>query len=399
MTNVNNAVTVTSTAQDSKVAILNLLISAMSADRQIDLSKIGIKVEELPEATRKMITEKIFPKDFLRTYTRFREQAVLVLGKDGSVMTDMGAVTSMNSATVKVAELDEVKALWNAQLENDGPGYHEMCQAHLLSISQAALDSGAEPLLVNKLTEYLFKCQPSWEQVKAALRFEYVVTIVSLDEGDFDPQLFKAQRESVVALRTGVLGALVQHICKEANEILVLINSKDRAGKHGEIKINPRTIRRAQGMVSKLESLAFIHPMIKPVHDVITAEMAKLPSQGVMSSSEFANFEQCLEALRYQDLVWERLQNNQPLLLVTPVTQATQPQQALVLATVSASITAPAVNVATAPVASATVSVAVTGASAPVTSQPEDEAQEVTAPAELLQAPELEQFQNGMLFF
>ena len=152
-------------------------------------------------------------------------------------------------------------------------------------------------------------------------------------------------------------------------------------------------------MVSKLESLAFIHPMIKPVHDVITAEMDKLPSQGVMSASEFANFEQCLEALRYQDLVWERLQNNQPLLHVTPVTQAAQPQQALVLATVSAPVTAPAVTVATAPVASATVSVAVTVASAAVTSQPEDEEQEETAPAELLQAPELEQFQSGMLFF
>lgn len=399
MTNVNNAVTVTSTAQDSKVAILNLMISCMSADRQIDLSKIGIKVEELPEATRKMITEKIFPKDFLRTYTRFREQAVLVLGKDGSVMTDMGAVTSMNSATVKVEELEDLKTQWNEQLDKDGPGYHEMCQAHLLSIAQAALDSGADPILVNKLTEYLFKCQPSWEQVKAALRFGYVVTIVSLDEGDFDPQLFKAQRESVVALRTGVLGALVQHICKEANAILVTIKAGDRVGTHGEIKINPRTIRRAQEMVSKLESLAFIHPMIKPVHDVITAEMDKLPSQGVMSASEFANFEQCLEALRYQDLVWERLQNNQPLLHVTPVTQAAQPQQALVLATVSAPVTAPAVTVATAPVASATVSVAVTVASAAVTSQPEDEEQEETAPAELLQAPELEQFQSGMLFF
>lgn len=398
MTNINNAVTVVNAVQDTKVAILNLLCSAMSADRQIDLSKIGIKVEELPEATRKMITEKIFPKDFLRSYTRIREQAELVLSKDASIRTPMGAVNSRSSAIEKVEELDGLKAEWNAQLEKDGPGYQAMCEEHLLEIGRIAIEAGADDALVMKLTEYLMKCQPSWEQVKGSLRFDYVVTIVSLDEDDFDADLFKAQRDSVVALRTGVLGALVQHICKEASEILTLINTKDRIGRNGEIKINPRTIRRAQGMVAKLESLAFIHPLIKPVHDVIKAEMDKLPSQGVMSSSEFENFEQVLEALRYQNLVWERLQKGLPLLQVTPVAQVNPPQQSQAIASTATLVTAPAVAMATSPVASATVSVAVTVATAAATSQ-EDEEQEEAAPAvdpsALVQQMS---FDDGMLF-
>lgn len=402
MTNVNSAVQIVAKTEETKVAVINLLISCISEDRQIDLSEIGITVGELPEATRKMMSEKIFPRDFLRSYHRIREQAEGELDKDGSIKTPMGGINSRNSAISKIAELEILKGAWNRQLATDAPRYADMCREHLLAIGQAAIKAGADPVLVGKLTEHLMKRQPSWEQVAANLKFAYVVTIISLDETDFDPELMGAQRDSVVALRDGVMGALVQNICRESFEILKLVTKKDRTTQTGQIQINPRTIRRAQQMVSKLESLAFIHQLIRPLHDAIKAEMDKLPVSGSLTGSEFRNFEQCLTALRDQTLVWERLEKGLPLIEVIPV-QATasqiaeaalakakdalaSSQQSLVMTQPQTTVTAPADAVADSSATSVVVEEAVTEVSTPVSPVVESQ-QEETAPAVELSTP------------
>jgi hypothetical protein len=389
MTNVNSAVQIVAKTEETKVAVINLLISCISEDRQIDLSEIGIKVEELPAATRKMMSEKIFPKDFLRSYHRIREQAECELDKDGSIKTPMGGINSRSSAISKIAELETLKAAWNQQLATDAPKYTTMCSEHLAAIGQAAIDAKADPVLVGKLTEHLMKRQPTWEQVSANLKFGYVVTIISLDETDFDPELMNAQRDSVVALRDGVMGALVQNVCKEALEILKLVGKKDRTTKTGQIQLNPRTIRRAQQMVSKLESLAFIHKLIRPLHDAIKAQMDKLPASGSLTGSEFRNFEQCLTALRDQTLVWERLEKGLPLIEVTPV-QATattanagmaaaSSQQSLVMTQTQSAVAAPAETVAV--TTDASVSVDAAAVETPVPVAVVDGQQEETVPA------------------
>jgi hypothetical protein len=396
MTNVNSAVEIVAKTEETKVAVINLLISCISEDRQIDLSEIGIVVGELPEATRKMMSEKIFPRDFLRSYHRIREQAEGELDKDGSIKTTMGGINSRSSAISKIAELEKLKAAWNQQLAVDGPKYAKMCETHLLNIGAAAIKAGADSVLVGKLTEHLMKRQPSWEQVSASLKFSYVVTIISLDEGDFDPELMNAQRDSVVALRDGVMGALVQNICKEAFEILKLVAKKDRTTSTGQIQLNPRTIRRAQQMVTKLESLAFIHKLIRPLHDAIKAQMDKLPASGALTGSEFRNFEQCLTALRDQTLVWERLEKGLPLIEVTPVQAAASQianaalatareslassQQSLVMTQPQAAVTAPAETVAATTGASVPVEADVVEASVPVSPVVESQ-QEETVPA------------------
>lgn len=402
MTNVNSAVQIVAKTEETKVAVINLLISCISEDRQIDLSEIGIVVGELPEATRKMMSEKIFPRDFLRSYHRIREQAEGELDKDGSIKTPMGGINSRNSAISKIAELEILKGAWNRQLAADAPRYADMCREHLLAIGQAAIKAGADSVLVGKLTEHLMKRQPSWEQVAANLKFAYVVTIISLDETDFDPELMGAQRDSVVALRDGVMGALVQNICRESFEILKLVTKKDRTTQTGQIQINPRTIRRAQQMVSKLESLAFIHQLIRPLHDAIKAEMDKLPVSGSLTGSEFRNFEQCLTALRDQTLVWERLEKGLPLIEVIPVqANASQiadaalakakdalvsSQQSLVMTQPQATATAPADAVVDSSTASVVVEEAVTEVPTPVSPVVESQ-QEEAAPAVELSTP------------
>jgi hypothetical protein len=399
MSNVNSAVQIVAKTEETKVAVINLLISCISEDRQIDLSEIGIVVGELPEATRKMMSEKIFPRDFLRSYHRIREQAEGELDKDGSIKTPMGGINSRNSAISKIAELEILKDAWSRQLAADAPRYADMCREHLLAIGQAAIKAGADPVLVGKLTEHLMKRQPSWEQVAANLKFAYVVTIISLDETDFDPELMGAQRDSVVALRDGVMGALVQNICRESFEILKLVTKKDRTTQTGQIQINPRTIRRAQQMVSKLESLAFIHQLIRPLHDAIKAEMDKLPVSGSLTGSEFRNFEQCLTALRDQTLVWERLEKGLPLIEVIPV-QAnasqiadaalakakealTSSQQSLVMTQPQATATAPADAVVDSTATSVVVDDSVNEVSTPVAPVVESQQEETVSAVEL----------------
>ena len=49
---------------DDQVVVFNLMITCMSAERQLDLTKMGIDVASLPSASRKLVQEKIFPKEY-----------------------------------------------------------------------------------------------------------------------------------------------------------------------------------------------------------------------------------------------------------------------------------------------------------------------------------------------
>ncbi|ENB5866663.1 hypothetical protein ABHI80_004643, partial [Pseudomonas aeruginosa] len=209
---------VISAANDNKVVVINLLVSAMAADRQIDLDVLNIKVEELHDEIRKLVTEKIFPKDFLRNYARLRENGETLLKQDGSIMCSIGAVMSRSEAVIKIRELNKIKEEWAQQLAKDEPGYQAMCDKHLLEMSQKAIAKGADSAQVMLLAEHLRKRQPTWEEVAARFKFEFVVTPVTMEDGEFDADLYEAQRDSVVALREGVLGAVIQHVCKESME-------------------------------------------------------------------------------------------------------------------------------------------------------------------------------------
>ncbi len=69
-------------------------------------------------------------------------------------------------------------------------------------------------------------------------------------------------------------------------------------------------------MCVKLNSLAFIHPLIRPLHDALKSEMDKVPANGFLTGGEFQNLRECLKSLRDQTIVWDRLKNGQPLIQV-----------------------------------------------------------------------------------
>ncbi|WP_233100554.1 DUF3150 domain-containing protein [Pseudomonas carnis] len=137
-------------------------------------------------------------------------------------------------------------------------------------------------------------------------------------------------------------------------------------------------------MTEKLVPLAFIHPLIKPLHDALSAELEKLPESGFMSAPEFTNFEQCLLALRDQRKVVDHLTKGLPLISVVSTAQqtllgASAPQGNTASAPVQGDV-AQQQNVATAPAVASTTT-EVTSVAAPV--------EEAAAPAVAAQAADV----------
>ena len=110
---------------DDQVVVFNLMITCMSAERQLDLTKMGIDVASLPSASRKLVQEKIFPKEFLNNYSRLRDRANAVLGRGAAVQLDMGTISSRIEAVAKINDLNDIKAEWAAMLDSDSLTYDD----------------------------------------------------------------------------------------------------------------------------------------------------------------------------------------------------------------------------------------------------------------------------------
>lgn len=308
---------------DDQVVVFNLMVSCMSAERQFDLTKLGIDVDKLPSASRKLVQERIFPKEFLNNYSRLRDRANAVLDRGAAVRLEMGVVSSRTEAVAKIEDLDAIKADWAAQIEKDSHRYASICNERIAMIAAEAYNEQVPADVVNTLVDALRKRQPTWEHFVSRMNFAYspVPIKLELDEtkAEFDPILFKAQREGLVALREGVFGALVQYLSRESNEILKVLNGKKQH--HGVYTINYRTVARIGEITEKLHGLAFVHQQVAPLASVIDAALAFMPKSVEkdlgLQPSQFFNLIACLEAIADQHELLARLRDKQPLVEVS----------------------------------------------------------------------------------
>jgi len=308
---------------DDQVVVFNLMVSCMSAERQFDLTKLGIDVDKLPSASRKLVQERIFPKEFLNNYSRLRDRANAVLDRGAAVRLEMGVVSSRTEAVAKIEDLDAIKADWAAQIEKDSHRYASICNERIAMIAAEAYNEQVPADVVNTLVDALRKRQPTWEHFVSRMNFAYspVPIKLELDEtkAEFDPILFKAQREGLVALREGVFGALVQYLARESNEILKVLNGKKQH--HGVYTINYRTVARIGEITEKLHGLAFVHQQVAPLASVIDAALAFMPKSVEkdlgLQPSQFFNLIACLEAMGDQHELLARLRDKQPLVEVS----------------------------------------------------------------------------------
>lgn len=308
---------------DDQVVVFNLMINCMSAERQFDLTKLGIDVDSLPSASRKLIQERIFPKEFLNNYSRLRDRANTVLDRGAAVRLEMGVITSRTEAVAKIEDLNVIKAAWAEQIEKDSKDYDNICNLRIALIANQAYKEGVSAVVVNTLVDSLRKRQPTWDDFKSRMKFAYTSIPIKLEldesKAEFDPVLFQAQREGIVALREGVFGGLIQYLSRESNEILKVLNGKKQH--HGVYSINYRTVARIGEITAKLHGLAFVHQQVAPLASVIDAALAFMPKSVEkdlgLQPGQFLNLIACLEAMGDQHELLARLRDKQPLVVVS----------------------------------------------------------------------------------
>lgn len=307
--------------REDKVVVFNLMINLISSERQMDLDNLGIDLGQLPSASRKLIQEKIFPNDFLKPYHRFRDRANACLDKGAAVRTEMGCVSSRSEAVRKVEELNAIRADWEQQLTDDFQRYELICNERIMQVGSEAYAEGIDTAVVNTIVDALRRRQPTWEEFKAKVSFKYSAMPINLDpenDADFDPVLYQAQKEGLVAMRNGVFGSLVQYLVSEANALLKVLNG--RKVKHGVYTVNYRTVTRIKGITEKLHGLAFVHNQLLPLAEVIDKALAFVPSYVdkdlPMAVGEFLNLVTCIEAISDQHELLARLADKQPLVQV-----------------------------------------------------------------------------------
>ncbi|MEX6780281.1 DUF3150 domain-containing protein [Pseudomonas aeruginosa] len=314
---------VRTSVNDDQVVVFNLMVSCMSAERQFDLTKLGIDVSKLPSASRKLVQERIFPKEFLNNYSRLRDRANAVLDRGAAVRLEMGVVSSRTEAVAKIEDLDAIKADWVAQIEKDSHRYASICNERIALIAAEAYNEQVPADVVNTLVDALRKRQPTWEHFESRMSFKYIPVPIKLEldesKAEFDPVLFKSQRDGVVALREGVFGGLVQYLTRESNEILKVLNGKKQH--HGVYTINYRTVARIGEITEKLHGLAFVHQQVAPLASVIDEALAFMPKSVEkdlgLQPSQFFNLIACLEAMGDQHELLARLRDKQPLVEVS----------------------------------------------------------------------------------
>lgn len=320
----NTIVTKVRTAvNDDQVVVFNLMISCMSSERQFDLTKLGIDLNSLPSASRKLMQERIFPKDFLYNYSRLRDRANAVLERGAAVRLDMGVVSSRTEAVAKIEDLDKIKVDWLDQLEKHSHVYTDICNKRISLIAAEAFNDGVAADVVNTLVDALRKRQPTWEHFLSRMKFAYSPVPIKLeldeDKADFDPVLYKAQREGLVALREGVFGGLIQYLSRESSDILKVLNNKKPV--NGFYSINYRTVARIGEVTEKLHGLSFVHQHVAPLATVIDEALNFMPKSVEkdlsMQPHQFYNLIACLEAMGDQHALLARLRDKQPLVVVS----------------------------------------------------------------------------------
>ncbi|MFL1449338.1 DUF3150 domain-containing protein [Pseudomonas tritici] len=381
---------------DEEVVVFNLMVNCMSSERQLDLTKMGIDVSALPSASRKLVQEKIFPKDFLNNYTRLRDRANAVLDRGAAVRLEMGVVTSRTEAVAKIEDLNAIKADWFEQIDTDSKRYSDICRVRIANIANQAYKEGVSAVFVNKLVDALIKRQPTWDDFKSRMKFAYTPIPIKLEldesKAEFDPVFFQSQRDGIVALREGVFGGLIQYLARESNEILKVLSDKKQH--HGVFSINYRTVARIGVITEKLHGLSFIHQQVSPLASVIDDALAFMPKSVEkdlpLSHGQFLNLIACLEALADQHVLQARLRDKQPLVVVTLM----QP----VLVANGSALAAPAVSAPAVAQVVAAVSAAVTPASAAtsvvIANAATEASQEVEVETPIVEAQNL----NGLAF-
>lgn len=325
-----NVIHVADKAPEKTLVSIRFTADAMSNKRDIDLEKLGIEVNDLPDGSKKVWKVDALPGTFFQKYLKLRQRAELRC-IEHAANTELGWVTIKKRASTLLADLDEIKQEWYEQKNADLPVYDQIREQHLKDLEADAMKpiiksgkvvrpglSAADAARLRKAVE---NTQPPLGDIEHRIQFSFQAIPLVIDEDGFDADLFAAQQNAVVALRESTMGGLIKELCATSRDILkTILRNESEATTAEQIRIHGRTVKRVDSLREKLYDLSFIHPHIKTVHDCLLEVLSKLPHRdAALRGVNYQNFKTLISALSDQVEVNANLEAKKPLITAQPV--------------------------------------------------------------------------------
>lgn len=303
-----------SIAERSDVLVGNLHHSCISVERTISLEELGVKVENMPQRSKKILRQAILPEDFIRPYQRIIQQAKAFFARYGT-QCEVGTVFNHARGKQLIDKMMQLEEDMRKQLETDRENYKEIARKHMETIA-------VDPDVRNfphrtKLLELLEQRQPLWDDIESKIFMTFSVVVVG-SSSNFDGELYQKMQDSIVAIKKGAFGSLIRELCEIAR------NALDKAIK-AETRVHSRTVKAVWAMVEKLNELGFLDKRLRAVEKELRRFLAPLNCGEALRDLEYEDFVDMMVALSNQHWVVQKLDSNEPLFDVweEPALQAT----------------------------------------------------------------------------
>jgi len=328
--------------------IVKPIASYMTADRTIDLKKLGIDVKELPAAVRKKMSTAIFDDGVFKGLKKevYRVDAFL---NQHSFKSDMGYMMNPAAGKAYVDLCKEVTEEFNNQKAAIQADWDKLCQS---ALDQLTADS---KFMANaksqEILDAIKKKQPTAEQFDRKVNFSFYIQSVGFS-GNFDAELYAQYEAGLQNMKAGVVGEAIVEVVRKCSDIY------DSYNQVGKDHINSKAVKSLWALVNdKLSELAFISPKIRTLHKQLTEVFGTFSRASALRGQDMKNFLGVCDALRNQIRIVHALDAGEPILKVEELSLgsnavATKEQQSSLLEVATASNdtnSAPAEEVAAEP--------------------------------------------------
>ena len=324
-------------APENTVMTLNFTSQSMSAKRDIDMDKLGINVEGLPTAMKKVWKVDCIPVDLFQPFNMLRQRAAAKCHINAA-KTELGFITVKSRSIDVFEELEVIKKEWYNEKEKVLKSYDLVRVQHLDRLEKELLEPsltksgelirrGMSPQDAKVLREAVERTQPSLGYIGVRLSFDFHGIPLALNEDDFDVDTYTAQRNLVVSLKNSTMGALIKDVCTTATLINETISKVERNAKNNQdIRIHGKTVKSVNELCEKLYDLSFIHENVKTVHDCIRRVLNDLPHvDQALRGQNYAHFKILIGALTDQHELAANLLAKTPIIIFNDGTTAPTP--------------------------------------------------------------------------
>lgn len=302
---VTKQISVDTNVKFDNVLVANIHHRCVTTSRTIRLSDLNVEIDHLPTGSRKLMQIDVIPSDITKEYENIIVRAK-TLFQNYTAMCEIGYIVAHH----RVTELrEEMVALMKA-IENrkhmDITRYEELCENHLKHIAAdpaiAAFDAR------DRLLEVIKAKQPSWDEFDQGISLSYTLLAVG-SAGEWDLDAYQDMQDSVVAIKKGAFGSLIQDLCATAR------NALEKAVK-AENRVHSRTFKAVWKMVEKLGEFAFLDKRLRVVERELRSFLAPLHTGEALRGLEYEDFINIMSALGNQVLVCQKLDSGEPLIEV-----------------------------------------------------------------------------------